>query len=306
MEIREHVPLARYTTFEIGGNARWYVEVTTTEEIVEALLWARDNNVRFYIIAGGSNLLIADEGLPGIVIRIAAGMFGITSTTLEAAAGCNLLDLIRLSASEGLSGWEKMAGIPGSIGGAVRGNAGAFGTEIKNVLTWAQAINIDTLEQHEFSDAECGFGYRTSYFKLHPQWIITRVHLSLGQGDALATERLIEETIAEREKRHIQNVRAAGSYFLNPAASLDVVAQFEKEKGTTSRENRVPAGWLIEKAGMKGKKLGGVQSSPQQANYLVNIGDATASDVRALADLIKTAVREQFNIELQEEAVILK
>ncbi len=124
-------------------------------------------------------------------------------------------------------------------------------------------------------------------------------------GDAASFEKIIGETIAEREKRHIQNVRAAGSYFLNPVAPAALVAEFEAEKGVASREGRVPAGWLIEKAGLKGTRVGDAAVSEQQANYLINTGAATAADVRELAGNIKEEVRRQFNVVLIEEAVIL-
>ncbi|MEK7509836.1 MAG: UDP-N-acetylmuramate dehydrogenase [Patescibacteria group bacterium] len=308
LEIQQNRPLSDLTTFQIGGAAKYFVEVKKEEDIREALAWARENNVPFFVMGGGSNLLVPDEGFDGLVIHIVSNQSGFTNSTLEADAGCNLLSLIRAAADEGLGGWEKLAGIPGTIGGAVRGNAGAFGPEIKDFLIYAKAINTKTEEVHEFSNVECEFAYRMSYFKKNPEWIITKVHIKLEkvrQGRALPHV-LIEETIKEREKRHIQNVRAAGSYFLNPVASAAIVAQFEAEKGVASRGGRVPAGWLIEKAGMKGARVGGALSSTMHPNYLVNdSGSATASEVRELAEKIKEAVKAQFGVTLHEEAVVL-
>ncbi len=305
LEIQQNKPLSDFTTFQIGGPAKYYVEVRTEDEIRNALGWAREHNVLFTVLAGGSNVLIPDEGIEGLVIRITGDNFGITGTTLEADAGCNLLTLIRVAADEGLGGWEKLGGIPGTIGGAVRGNAGAFGPEIKDFLVYAKAINTKTEDEHEFSNAECEFVYRMSYFKKNPEWIITKVHIKLQQGETLLSHKLIEETIKEREKRHIQNVRAAGSYFINPIAPVHVVSMFEKEKATESRGGRVPAGWLIEKAGMKGVRVGGAMSSEQHPNYLVNVDKAKASEVRELALKIKKSVKSQFGIVLEEEAVVL-
>ena len=198
----------------------------------------------------------------------------------------------------------KISWIP-TIGGAVRGNAGAFGPEIKDFVTYVRAINTKTEDVHEFSNAECEFDYRMSFFKKNPEWIILDVHLKLEQGESLLIKRGVEETIAEREKRHIQNVKAAGSFFMNPVAPLSVVSMFEEEKGVTSRGGRVPAGWLIEKAGMKGVQLGGAQVSPQQANYIINANNATAEEVRELAAKVKEEVRRQFDVALTEEAVVL-
>lgn len=300
MEIRENVPLAPYTTFEIGGLARYFVEVSNEAEIREALGWVREKGVSFFVIAGGSNLLVPDIGLDGLVIRIVGEKYAFTDEGLEAAAGCNLLSLIKAASAQGRGGWEKLSGIPGTIGGAVRGNAGAFGPEIKDFVTWVRAMNTKTEDVHEFSNAECQFEYRMSFFKKNPEWIILDVHVKLGEAEST----LIDATIAEREKRHIQNVKAAGSYFLNPVAPQKVVSEFEQEKQTISRGGRVPAGWLIEKCGLKGTKLGGAQVSPQQANYIINAGNATAENVRELAQKVKDEIKRQFDIVLTEEAVV--
>lgn len=307
IDIIQRKVLSSLTTFEIGGVAKYFVEVENEEDIRAAILWAREHNEKFFVMGGGSNLLIPDEGFDGLVIRITSSHFDMTgfgnpSYVVEADAGCNLLSLIRAAAEEGLGGWEKLSGIPGTLGGAVRGNAGAFGSEIKDFITWVQVLDTNTLETHEFSNAECAFDYRTSYFKKNPQLLILRAHLRLGESQKL----LIEETIAEREKRHIQNVRAAGSYFLNPIAPAAVVAEFEREKGVQSRGGRVPAGWLIEKAGMKGARVGGAVSSMTHPNYLVNeSGTAKASEVRELAEKIKEAVKARLGVVLQEEAVVV-
>ncbi len=305
LEIRSNSPLSNLTTFQIGGPAKYFVEAKNEDEIRDALGWAREHGENFFVMSGGSNLLISDEGFDGLVIHIVSDQYSFSNDVLEADAGCNLLTLIRAAADEGLGAWEKLAGIPGSIGGAVRGNAGAFGTEIKDVLVYAHAINTKTEDTHEFANAECEFTYRQSYFKKNPEWIITRVHVKLVKTDPAESARLIKETIREREKRHIQNVRAAGSYFMNPVAPQSIVTVFEAEKSVESRGNRVPAGWLIEKAGMKGARIGDAQSSEQHPNYLVNIGNAKAYEVRELADKIKRAVKEKFDIALEEEAVIL-
>ncbi len=301
MEIRENVPLAELTTFEIGGQARYFVDVSNEAGIRDALGWAREHNVPFFILAGGSNVLIPDGMLDGLVIRFVGENFSFSGNTLMAQAGCNLLSLIRAAAEYGCGGWEKLAGIPGTIGGAVRGNAGAFGPEIKDFVTWVRAINTKTEDVHEFSNAECEFDYRMSFFKKNPEWIILDVHLQLDASNPAQ----IDETIREREKRHIQNVKAAGSFFMNPVAPQHIVNMFEEEKRVKSRGGRVPAGWLIEKAGMKGAKLGGAQVSPQQANYIINVDNATAEDVRELAAKVKEEVRRQFDVALTEEAVVL-
>lgn len=305
LQIRENVPIAPLTTFRIGGVARFFVEVKTEVGLREAIAWAKEQGVEFRILAGGSNVLAPDQGFDGLVIHVIEGAHSLDAGLLTADAGCNLLGLIREAAAAGWGGWEKMAGIPGTVGGAARGNAGAFGTEIKDVAVRAEAFNVETGESRSFENGECAFSYRQSFFKQHPEWMITKVAVQLSVVDQAESSRLIEDTIAEREKRHLQNVRAAGSYFMNPVAPTSVVAQFEQEKQVKSREGRVPAGWLIEKAGMKGASVGGAEASEQHPNYIINTGDATAADVRALAEKIKAAVRERFGVELREEAAML-
>ncbi|MEK7601634.1 MAG: UDP-N-acetylmuramate dehydrogenase [Patescibacteria group bacterium] len=308
-EIREQVPLAPQTTFEIGGSARYFVDVRSEGEIREAIAWANDKKVRFVVLGGGSNVLVPDGGLDGLVVHIVGDLYGVEDLPAQAGgmldtwAGSNLLFLIQTLGARGYGGWEKLAGIPGTIGGAVRGNAGAFGSEIKDFVLKVRALNPATGESREFTNADCDFSYRHSFFKDNPQWIITRTIVRLHRSHLCS--KLVNETIAEREKRHLQNVRAAGSFFMNPKAPQNIVDMFEKEKGVESREGRVPAGWLIEKAGMKGATVGGAIASLQHPNYIVNQGSATADNVRELAGKIKAAVAEQFGVELQEEAAIM-
>jgi UDP-N-acetylmuramate dehydrogenase len=306
IRIQENVELARQTTFNIGGSAKYFVDVKTEDEIREALTWARKKGVQFLILSGGSNALVPDEGLDELVVHIIGGNFSISGRSLVADAGCYLLELIRETSKNALGGWEKLAGIPGTVGGAVRGNAGAFGTEIRDVVSDVRALNSSTSEIRSFTNSECDFGYRHSFFKDNPDWIITKVTIALSDTPRTESERLIEATILEREKRHLQNIQAAGSYFMNPIAPFELQKIFESEKGTPARLGRVPAGWLIEKAGMKGAKVGDAIASPQHPNYLVNTGKATARDVKKLAETIRQAVRAKFGVDLEEEAAVLR
>lgn len=303
--IKENVSLAPLTTFNIGGPARYFADVATDGEMREALHSAHDFGVRPIILAGGSNVLVLDEGVEGLVVHIVSKCFLFSGDELEADAGCDLLGLIREAGKRGMGGWEKLAGIPGTVGGAVRGNAGAFGTEIKDCVTKVRALNSGTGNIHEFSNSQCKFAYRSSYFKDRSEWIIVNVQIHLSSIPSDISLYSIEETIKEREKRHLQNVKAAGSFFMNPVAPAEVVAMFEKEKGAKAREGRVPAGWLIEKAGLKGAVIGGAIASLQHPNYIVNMGDATSHDVQELARRIKDAVKKEFGILLEEEAEVL-
>lgn len=305
IKIQENVLLAPITTFNIGGPAKYFVDVRNENEMRDAIHWAKEKAVGFVILSGGSNMLIPDEGLNKLVIHITKGQFKFTGLALEAEAGCNLLELIRAASERNLGGWEKLSGIPGTIGGAIRGNAGAFGFEIKDLPMKIRALNSKTGEIREFRNSDCDFAYRHSFFKDNLEWIITNLAVRLLKIASTESLRLVEETIAEREKRHLQNIQAAGSYFMNPVAPKEVQEMFEREKGIKSREGRVPAGWLIEKAGMKGARVGGAIASLQHPNYLVNTGGATAHEVRTLAERIKQAVKKQYEVHLEEEAVLL-
>lgn len=301
MEFREHVPLAPMTTFEIGGAARWYTEVTDLVGLKKALSFARQHDLAVFILGGGSNLLISDSGFNGLVVKIASKDFRIDGTQAFAQAGVNLEELIRQTAEAGLVGWEKMAGIPGSVGGAVRGNAGAFGVEIVDVLESVNVYDTQTDTEQTYDNAACAFAYRTSYFKDKPHLVILDVTLALTVGDKAQSLLEIEDTIQERNRRHLQNVRAAGSFFMNPVVSGDIQKQFQDEKNAVSKGGRVPAGWLIEKAGLKGAAHGGAQASLQHPNYLVNVQAATFDDVQTLATQIQAAVLEKFGVQLHEE-----
>lgn len=305
LEVKEHVPLAELTTFNIGGPAKYVIKVHSEDDIRVAISWAHDKKIPFVILGGGSNVLVPDAGIDKLVIWVSGGHFSFAHTEIAADAGCNLLEVIRAAAAHGLGGWESLSGIPGTIGGAVRGNAGAFGTEMRDVLHKVRAINTNTGAMRAFVNAECGFAYRNSFFKHHPKWIITRAYFELKRIQPTASDHLITETIAERERRHLQNVRAAGSFFMNPVAPREIQEMFEKEKNAKSREGRVPAGWLIEKVGMKGARVGGAIASQQHPNYLVNENSASAKNVLELAAQIKAKIRQEFEIELQEEAAIL-
>lgn len=305
LDIKENIPLAPLTTFQIGGAARCFVDVRTESDIREAIALVNEKKMRFVILAGGSNVLVPDKGLDALIIHIVGNLYGITNGIVDSWVGTNLFLLIKSMGTLGYGGWEKLAGIPGTVGGAVRGNAGAFGPEIKDFVIEVWALNAQSGEIRKFSNTECSFSYRHSFFKDNPDWIITRILFQLQKIGATESARVAEETIAEREKRHLQNVRAAGSFFMNPVAPEHIVKMFEKEKGVKSREGRVPAGWLIEKAGMKGATVGGAIASLQHPNYIVNQGGATSKDVESLAQKVKIAVMSQFGVELHEEAAIL-
>jgi UDP-N-acetylmuramate dehydrogenase len=302
--ITEHVPLAPLTTFGIGGVARYVARCVNLMDIQNALAFAELMHVPSYVLSGGSNVLMSTSGYPGVIIHIEPDVYDIGPMT-TVSAGVVLWDVIIKTGEAGYGGWEKLAGIPGTVGGAVRGNAGAFGTEISDVIDTVTAYNSKTQEVRIFTKSECDFSYRHSFFKDNPEWIITSASFLLEKMDSEESKQKALETVAERERRHIQNVACAGSFFMNPVVSEDIQKQFETEKGVASKNGRVPAGWLIEKAGMKGVAVGGALCSLMHPNYLVNTGTATSDDVLLLSRRIVDEVFTMFGVTLEREVSVL-
>ncbi len=304
MNIQHAVPLAPLTTFGIGGNAAYYVVCSTKAELIDALNFCKSQSIQHVVLAGGSNVLISDEGYSGCVLHVhmlGSQRFGNT-VTIE--AGANLLNSIRQCHEYNLGGWEGLSGIPGSIGGALRGNVGAFGTEIREYCTSVRAMNSETMEEKIFENEACEFSYRSSFFKENSEWIILSGTFTLTSVTDEEKKRS-DSTILERERRHLQNIPCAGSYFMNPVAPQWVQDLFSKEKNVEARGGRVPAGWLIEKVGMKGFAKGGAASSSMHANYLINTGNARASDVRDVASAIQEKVRKEYIVNLAEEPTLI-
>ncbi|MBP9728032.1 MAG: UDP-N-acetylmuramate dehydrogenase [Candidatus Moranbacteria bacterium] len=302
MLLREHVPLASLTTFQLGGTARYYTLVGSAIELAEAFEYAEKNKIPFYVLGGGSNVLFSDAGFPGIIIHILGGAISVSGEKITASAGMPLFDVVWAAKNASLQGIEKLAGIPGSFGGAVRGNAGAFGTEIGNVVVSVKTLDRFSGMVEEYSQKECQFSYRNSVFKKNPNLVVLSAEIKLVPGDEGTLERIIKETVADRESRHPQDAKCAGSFFMNPVVSdKQLLQEFERDTGNASKDGKLPAGWLVDHVGLRGKKIGGAQVSSIHPNYLLNTGNATARDIVMLASLIKTRVRDELHIRLQEE-----
>lgn len=306
LSIRRDVPLAPFSTFQIGGSADFFTGVTTISELIEALDYALENNLKTFVFSGGSNLLIADHGFRGLVIRIANTAVRFADHDIYADAGTHLSDLIQMANARGLAGVERLAGIPGSLGGAIRGNAGAFGAELKDVIFSVKAYDRKRAMLREFSNRDCYFRYRDSYFKSHPELVILSAKLRLTDGEPTALAGIADQTIALREAKHSQRAKCAGSFFMNPIVSDALLREeFAKDTGKVPKDDRLPAGWLIDHVGLRGKRLGGVEVSPLHPNYLVNTGHATAEEVIILASLVKQRVRTELGVQLKEEVQLV-
>jgi len=340
MEIKENVPLAPYTTFKIGGPARFFCEAAREEEILEALKFAQEKNVPVFVLGGGSNVLVADRGFNGFVIKIHNTLYKIHNTKIDCGAGCALAKVVSESVKASLTGLEWAAGIPGTIGGAVRGNAGAYGSSVSEIVESVRYLeipasqgstfplsakasnssrsNLSKVPQSQvFSSRDCEFEYRNSIFKQNSNLIILSVILKLKNGNREGSEKKIKEILAKRKEKQPADFPSPGSFFRNPETEdKDLIRQFETDTGKkvtdhvsvykyTGNKIKIPAPWLIEEAGLKGKKIGGAMVSEKHANFIVNTGNATAEDVVMLAAIIKTKVRNKFGIQLQEEVQMI-
>jgi len=278
-------PLARYTTFKIGGPAKYFYVAKNEKELVKAVLAARKFNTPYFILGGGGNILVSDNGFEGMVIKMQGVRCKVQGRRIVAEAGVLLKDLVKLSVENELTGLEWAAGIPGTAGGAILGNAGAFGGEISQVVESAKILDESTVK--ELNSKECQFEYRNSVFKRNPNLIILSVEFSLKKGDKEKSESLINDYISRRKSTQPLEYPSAGCTFRNPPHN--------------SQDKSKSAGALIEELGLKGKQIGGAKVSEKHANFIVNVGGAKAEDVIILISLIKQKIRGHFGIQMREE-----
>ncbi len=301
INIQENISLVPYTTFRIGGLAKFFCEVKNQEELKEALDFAEKNKVAVFLLGKGSNILFSDDGFAGLVIKLIKGACQISGTNMKCGAGMSLAKVVILAMKTSLTGLEWAAGIPGTIGGAVRGNAGAYGSEMKNIVQAVKVFDIKEKQVRIYNSVECEFEYRCSLFKKNKNLIILSVTLELQKGETEQISQKIQ-TIVKKRKDTLPKERSAGSFFKNPITNnKKLIKQFEEEKKVKIRDDKIPAAWLIEEAGLRGKKIGGAQVDKKHSNFIVNTGQATAQDVIILASVIKQKVREKLSIQLREE-----
>ncbi len=289
MKLERNIKLADYSTFRIGGKAKYFARVSDENEIKEAVEKANEMKVPYHTFGGGSNIIFPDNGYPGVIIRMENRSIEFSDKTVTVGSGVSLQQLITSMIKKGFCGMEELVGIPGTVGGAIYGNAGTGRVEIKDVIESVDVFYFDNNQwtSRTMTANECSFSYRNSVFKKHPDWIIVRAAFPLRACHGGAGLQLIKESIERRIKVQPYNIASGGSIFKNP------------------REG-VFAGELIDKAGLKGMKVGDAEISKKHGNFIVNNGAATAEDVLALIDLIKNKVKEKFKIELEEEIVIVK
>jgi UDP-N-acetylmuramate dehydrogenase len=289
--LEESVSLKDHSNFRIGGKADYFFEASIIQELVASILLARSTSMPYFLIGGGNNLLFDDDGFPGLIVKnAAAGKERRGKTEIETFSGSFLSDVLQLSIKEELTGFEFLAGIPGTIGGAVFGNAGAFDQSIGDFLKEALLLNQKG-EQVRVKRDYFEFGYRQSILKKRHEILLQAV-FELDEGEREKIKAKVEGNLEVRREKHPPEGTAyAGSYFKN------VVLPDGK---------KVPAGYYLEKVGAKNMRVGGALVYPGHANFIINQGNASAQDVRRLAQELKRRVKEEFGLELEEEVIFLR
>ncbi|MCH8049377.1 UDP-N-acetylmuramate dehydrogenase [Patescibacteria group bacterium] len=304
--LKEKELLSKHLNFRIGGPAMWFVEAVTIEEIEHAIKIVKDAGVEYFVLGGGSNTLASDEGFEGLVIKIAMREHRIDGTTVMAEAGVISASLARSTANAGLAGFTWAISLPGTVGGAVRGNAGCFGGEMKDVVTKVEVLREGQVL--EFSKDDLKFGYRDSAIK-HSADIVLRVWMELEEGDPEELKKELQEKLSARKATQPLYAGSAGCVFKNYEIQSDEELARIKQDHEIPEEmlkaRRISAGWIIDQLDLKGMKIGNAMISKEHGNFIVNLGKATASDVIQLISLIKTKTRERYGIQLQEEVQYL-
>ena len=300
--VKTNVSLARYTTFKIGGPAKYLVEIDNEPKLVEVLNFLSGEGENFMMLGGGSNLLFPDNGYDGVMIKYNAAKCEIQNETkIFAQSGAQLASVVALALKSCLSGIEWGIGIPGTVGGAVRGNAGAMGKDTKNsvekVTIWQDG------EVKNLTSQECGFGYRTSDLKKNGTVVLSTTY-TLTPGDRTQIMKQIQEYLKHRTGRYPAHP-SGGSFFKNN--------DLEKWKGDPGdlpplfvERKKIPTGWLIEECGLRGFTAGGAKISEEHGNFIVNFEDATQQDVLTVVEKAQTEVYNKFKIELEPEVEIVK
>lgn len=283
INIKKNEPLQKYTTFKIGGPAKYFIEANNLEDIKKALTFAKAKKTKVFILGGGSNVLFSDNGFKGIIICTKMAEYVLEGTNLVVDCGLQIGLLVKLMADKGLSGIEFLAGIPGTVGGAVFMNAGQKSDEIKKVVKKVWAVDFNGIE-HVFDGKDCGFGYRRSIFQKR-KLVIVKVKLQLKKSKTKLIAEKIKEILKNKMKIQPYNLPSAGSFFENPKNKF--------------------AAKLIETSGCKGMRVGNAQISEKHANFIVNLNGATSKDVINLYKRVVSIVRNKTGITLIPEVKIL-
>lgn len=305
--LQKNILLKDHTTFKIGGPAKYFLVVKKKEDLIMAIKIAKKFKLPVFVLGGGSNLLVSDDGFRGLVVKIQfAKWFLKPKNIIVSEAGAKMEDLVEFSIKKGLKGLEWAGGLPGTFGGAVRGNAGAFGGEIKDSVLSAEALDAN-LKLRKLSKKQCKFSYRSSIFK-EKNWAVICATLKFEKGDRKRLEDIANSHIEYRGQKHPLEYPNAGSIFKN-VDFKKISSKIQKtflDKVKKDPFEIVPSAWFIIGAGMSGKKIGKAQVSRKHSNYMVNLGGARAKDVLKLIEFVKKAVKKRYGVTLEQEVQYLE
>jgi UDP-N-acetylmuramate dehydrogenase len=299
-----NAPLSKYTRFGIGGPADLYGETRDAGAFVDALKIARSSGMETVVIGGGTNLIVSDDGFRGLVLKFASDEITSEGTMVHADGGATLQTLVDYAIDGGLRGIETMTGIPGSVGAAVYGNAGAYGHSISERVVSVRFIDdggTGGRTLREFDNARCEFRYRESIFKRHKEWIIVSCTLALEAADARELRAAADRILSVRNAKYPPTMKCAGSIFKNfllaelpPRVAAEVPAK-------VVIEGKVPSAWFLEQVGAKGMQSGDIHVADYHANLIYNAGNGAAADLVLLIQELKRRVTEKWGIPLEEE-----
>lgn len=283
--LQTDVILAPYCTFQIGGKADYFFKAKNKEELKSAYLWGKEQHLPIFIAGGGSNIIFSDQGFRGLVIRNEANHLQLVGDIVEAESGTLWSQLIQLAIQNNLQGLERLIGLPGTVGGAVRGNAGCNGVETKDILVSATVLNEDGQEQ-EVDNQYFNFTYRESKIKHTPQFVLSvKLKLQTHPGHADNLRATMKEILLDRNSKQPTG-KNAGSFFKNPSPEIS-------------------AGRLIDQSGLKGLRVGDAQVSEKHANFFMNLGHATQQDILQLGRQVAATVKEKTGVQLEQEVNII-
>lgn len=304
--LKENEPLAKHLNYRIGGPARWFAEVKTIEELEHAIAVAEQNEVEYFVLGGGSNTLASDEGFEGVVLKLAMRDVKIEGSTVVAESGVISASLARQTADAGLKGFTWAISLPGTIGGAVRGNAGCFGGETRDQLTKVEVLRGGEIV--ELTNEDLQFGYRESAIK-HSDDIVLRAWFEFEPGDPEELKAQLAETLNKRKSSQPLYAGSAGCIFKNyEIRSDEELARIQQDNDIPQAmkdARRISAGWIVDQLDLKGTKVGNAMISEEHGNFIINLGEATASDIVQIISMIKMKARERYGIQLQEEVQYL-
>jgi UDP-N-acetylmuramate dehydrogenase len=299
LKMSEDAPLAAYTRFGIGGPAALLCDTASEAAFVAALHVVDDLALPQMVIGGGTNLIVSDTGFDGVILRYTGAEIVRDGSMLRVQAGAVLQDVVDHSISLGLKGLQTMTGIPGYLGGAVYGNAGAYGHSIQGLIEEVRFTDGSCVTS--FSDEECQFRYRESIFKDRKYWIILSATLRFEHGHPAELSKIASEIRAIRDAKYPPSMRCAGSIFKNLLWAELPSAVRDQIPAKVVREGKVPSAWFLEQIGAKGIRRGDIQVASYHANLIYNDGAGTAADLVAIIGELKQRVSDRFGFELEEE-----